>query len=93
LQKVIRSNTITFYVLQVSSPGVFVEKFSYILNQYLNALRGIVPIFNYMVNFFLSKNIPILRVFLLLSKYMFHLNLIILKYMMFHKKDNAFKQH
>ena len=37
------------FSFQVPSPNMFIEKFSYILNQYIQALGGIVPIFNYMV--------------------------------------------
>lgn len=41
--------TILFFQMQNENPKSFIEKFSFILNQYLQALGGIVPIFNYMV--------------------------------------------
>lgn len=44
-------NILGSHLLQMQSeePKSFIEKFSFILNQYLQALGGIVPIFNYMV--------------------------------------------
>ena len=36
--------------MQVEEPKSFIEKFGFLLNQYLQALGGIVPIFNYMVS-------------------------------------------
>lgn len=41
----------------VRSPNLFIEKFSYILNQYIQALGGIVPIFNYMNRFYVETKL------------------------------------
>ena len=42
-------NLFFFFFLQVESSNQFIEKFAFIVNQYMQALGGIVPIFNYMV--------------------------------------------
>ena len=45
--------TLTYCCLfQVDSSNQFIEKFAFIVNQYMQALGGIVPIFNYMVSLF-----------------------------------------
>lgn len=41
----------------VHNPNEFIEKFSFILNQYLQALGGIVPIFNYMNRFYVETKL------------------------------------
>lgn len=42
---------------QSEDPKSFIEKFSFILNQYLQALGGIVPIFNYMNRFYVETKL------------------------------------
>ncbi|KAL4232145.1 CDK2-associated and cullin domain-containing protein 1 [Mactra antiquata] len=39
------------------TPSLFIEKFSFILNQYIQALGGIVPIFNYMNRFYVETKL------------------------------------
>ncbi|XP_052773256.1 CDK2-associated and cullin domain-containing protein 1-like [Mya arenaria] len=41
----------------VPCPADFLDKFSFILNQYLTALSGIVPIFNYMNRFYVETKL------------------------------------
>lgn len=41
----------------VQTPQMFIEKFSYFLNQYIQALGGIVPIFNYMNRFYVETKL------------------------------------
>ena len=38
------------FLLQTESSTQFIEKFAFVINQYVQALAGIVPIFNYMVS-------------------------------------------
>ena len=37
-------------IFQVQEPFSYIERFNFAMNQYLQALSGIVPIFNYMVS-------------------------------------------
>jgi len=43
--------------LQVQEPFAYVEKFNFAMNQYLQALGGIVPIFNYMNRFYIETKL------------------------------------
>lgn len=41
----------------VDSSNQFIEKFAYVINQYMQALGGIVPIFNYMNRFYIETKL------------------------------------
>jgi len=43
--------------LQSHDPSVYIERFNFALNQYLQALAGIVPIFNYMNRFYIETRL------------------------------------
>ncbi|KAK3095183.1 hypothetical protein FSP39_011168 [Pinctada imbricata] len=57
VSKQIKINEQVKTLMQVEEPKSFIEKFSFLLNQYLQALGGIVPIFNYMNRFYVETKL------------------------------------
>jgi predicted glycosyltransferase len=43
--------------IAADDPKTYIEKFNFALNQYLQALGGIVPIFNYMNRFYVESKL------------------------------------